>query len=452
MRLSLRARLFTMIVLPLVLVAGLASWARLDSATQLSQRLYDQTLMAVALVISRDVLLSEGDILTGALSGALSEALGDRVFYRIVGPEGSFVTGFSEAPAPPPGDDSDMPRFYDSTLDGVPVRVVTLREHFDDPRFEGWVTVQVWQTVSERAALSLRLLAQTIFTLASVIVTAGLIVWFGIHRGLRPMRQFEAAIAARSPDDLQPIRRWVPPEMNRLVEATNDLLARLRAAFAARDAFISDAAHQIRNPIASLQVQAEALLTAPDEASLRRRAGDLATDARRAGRLTNQLLSMEKVRGRSLRRERSELDLVALATETSRGFAARALRRGVEVSFASTGTPRSMIADRVLMEEMLVNLLDNALMHGAARGGEIAVTLDFAPEAVTLAVQDDGPGVPDDLRERIFDRFFRAEDDGTAGCGLGLAIARDVAQAHGGDVRLASGTQGARFEAVLPLS
>ncbi|MBB3711782.1 two-component system sensor histidine kinase TctE [Limimaricola variabilis] len=452
MRLSLRARLFTMIVLPLVLVAGLASWARLDSATQLSQRLYDQTLMAVALVISRDVLLSEGDILTGALTGALSEALGDRVFYRIVGPEGSFVTGFSEAPAPPPGDGADMPRFYDSTLDGVPVRVVTLREHFDDPRFEGWVTVQVWQTVSERAALSLRLLAQTIFSLASVIVTAGLIVWFGIHRGLRPMRQLEAAIAARTPDDLHPIRRWVPPEMNRLVEATNDLLARLRAAFAARDAFISDAAHQIRNPIASLQVQAEALLTAPDEASLRRRAGDLAADARRAGRLTNQLLSMEKVRGRSLRRERSQLDLVALATETSRGFAARALRRGVEVSFASTGTPRSVIADRVLVEEMLVNLLDNALMHGAAHGGEIAVTLDFAPEAVTLAVADDGPGVPDDLRERIFDRFFRAEDDGTAGCGLGLAIARDVAQAHGGDVRLASGTQGARFEAVLPLS
>lgn len=450
MRLSLRTRLFLMIVLPLVVVASLASWARYHSATRLSEQLYDHTLLAVALAISRDVVLSEGDILAGELLTSLTNALGDEVFYRIIGPDGGFVTGYSEAPAPPALTEADGPRFYDSRADGRDLRVVALREYFAEPQFRGWVTVQVWQTVTERAALSLRLLAQTMLILASVVLTAGLFVWFGIHRGLRPMRQIEHAIAVRSPDDLRPIRRWVPPELNTLVTATNGLLAQLRQAFDIRDAFISDAAHQMRNPVAAIQAQAEAALTATDEPTLRRRATEVALSANRLGRLTNQLLSMERVRGRQLRRRHELIDVAALVEGRLRDFAAPAMRAGVEVSFECHGLPRPLLADAVLIEELLTNLLDNAMIYGTPSRGEILVSLDFRAAEVVLTVQDDGPGIALEMTDRIFDRFFRIDDHGTHGCGLGLAIVRDVAQAHGGSAELIPTTQGARFEITFP--
>ncbi|KAF0676854.1 ATP-binding protein [Profundibacterium mesophilum] len=101
---------------------------------------------------------------------------------------------------------------------------------------------------------------------------------------------------------------------------------------------------------------------------------------------------------------------------------------------------------------MLASLLDNAMIHGAPRDSEIAVAMDFTAKAASLGVEDDGPGIPTDLRERVFDRVFCAEVGGGTGCGLGLAIARDAALAHGGTVRLVPGMPGARFEAILPLA
>ncbi|WP_233587062.1 sensor histidine kinase N-terminal domain-containing protein [Pseudorhodobacter sp. E13] len=134
---SLRSRLFVLIILPLILVASIAAAARFILAERMSQRLYDDTLLAVALTISRDVVLSEGDVLTEQLLNALTKALGDPVYYRIEGPEGRFVTGYSDAP-PLPADavvDSGIPYFYDAVSLGAPVRVVTLREFIAEPQF-----------------------------------------------------------------------------------------------------------------------------------------------------------------------------------------------------------------------------------------------------------------------------------------------------------------------------
>ncbi|MGB5559990.1 MAG: sensor histidine kinase N-terminal domain-containing protein, partial [Paracoccaceae bacterium] len=154
---SLRSRLFFLIILPLILVASIAAVARYVMAERMSERLYDNTLLTVALTISRDVVLSEGDVLTEQLLDALTNALGDPVYYRIEGPEGRFVTGYSDAPPLPDAAEVEpgIPFFYDAVSLGDPVRVVTLREFIAEPQFGGWVTVDVWQTVNQRDALSL---------------------------------------------------------------------------------------------------------------------------------------------------------------------------------------------------------------------------------------------------------------------------------------------------------
>lgn len=451
-RWSLRSRLFVLIILPLILVAGLAGAARYVMAERMSQRLYDNTLLAVALTISRDVVLSEGDLLTEQLLDSLTKALGDPVYYRIQGPEDRFVTGYSDAP--PQTDLAEivpgMPYFYDSVSLGEPVRAVTLREFISEPQFGGWVTVDVWQTVNQRDALSLELLTQSIILMTVVIAAAGMLVWSSINLGLRPLLQLREAIAARNPDDLHPIRRAVPKEVRNLVAAMNSLFARLSEAFALRDAFISDAAHQLRNPIAAIQAQAEAAQTAPSETELRSRVVELAETARRTGRLTTQLLSMEKARGRDAASKHQTVDLHALIEDIARGFAERVMRQGVSVSFKSVGKDRLISADPVMIREAVENLLDNAWQYGCASGGEIDIEVRFNARDIAIRVRDSGPGVPHEVRERIFDRFFRLNNDASGGCGLGLSIVRKVAEAHGGTAQIIDCDGRSAFELRFP--
>lgn len=453
-RWSLRSRLFVLIVLPLIVIASVAAVARYVMAERTSQRLYDNTLLAVALTISRDVVLSEGDMLTEQLLDSLTNALGDPVYYRIEGPEGRFVTGYSSAPKRASTDhmETGIPYFYDSFSQGVPVRAVTLREFISEPQFGGWVTVDVWQTVNQREALSLQLLSQSIVLMAIVITAAGLLVWFGINIGLRPLLELREAVLARSPDDLGPIRRAVPKEVRSLVHAMNSLFSRLSEAFALRDAFISDAAHQLRNPIAAIQAQAEAATTASNEVELRRRVDELAETARRTGRLTQQMLSMEKAHGRGTSISKTTVDIRALAEDLTRRLAERELRRGVEVTFSMSGQVRDIEGDPIMLEEAIENLLDNACRYGCPEGGAIDLELAFNEDELRLSVADTGPGIPQDLRERVFDRFFRVNDDATGGCGLGLAIVQSVAESHGGHVRLADTDRGMAVVLSLPLS
>lgn len=450
-RLSMRGRLFGLLMVPLIVVAVAASFARYQAANQLSRELYDNTLLAVALTISRDVVLSEGDVLTETLLDELSNALGDPVYYRITGPGGSFVTGYSDPPQIPSGAriSGGDPIFFDSLSVGRPVRAVVLREFISEPQFGGWVTVEVWQTVSQRSALSRKLVMQSIMLLGSVIVTAALLLWFGIQLGLKPLLDLREAIDRRSADDLRPIQRWVPPELRPLVQTTNSLFGRLARAFQLRDGFISDAAHQMRNPVAAIQSQAEAAASARTEAELRERVAGLLASARATSRLTAQLLSLERVRGRSLRECVEPVDLLALIRDRVRPFAEAQLRRDVDVTFAVTGAPRPVNCDPVLVEEMVANLLDNAEKYALHPGGRLDVSVSFFSDRVLLRFADDGPGIPEDMCARVFDRFFRLDDDQSRGCGLGLAIVSDVAEAHDGSALCRAGVKGVTFEIVL---
>lgn len=452
-RWSLRSRLFVLIILPLIAVACLAGVARYLMAEKISQRLYDNTLLVVALTISRDVILSEGDLLTEQLLDSLTQALGDPVYYRIEGPDGRFVTGYSEAPVNHASSEieSGIPFFYDSVSLGEPVRAVTLREFIAEPQFGGWVTVDVWQTVNQREALSLQLLAQSIVLMTVVISAAGLLVWFGINLGLKPLLQLREAIAARSQDDLGPIRRAVPKEVRSLVGAMNSLFARLSEAFALRDAFISDAAHQLRNPIAAIQAQAEAATTAPSEPELRNRVAELAETARRTGRMTQQLLSMEKARGREGPDKWRSIDLRELLETIARRFAEREMRHGITVSFVTSGPAQPVWADPIMLHEAIENLLDNARRYGCPDGGEVELSLTFHDDHAAIRVTDSGPGIPADARDRVFDRFFRLSNDTSGGCGLGLSIVRQVAEGHGGSAGIIPSSRGMSVDIRIPL-
>ena len=441
-----------MIILPLIVIAAIAVSVRYVIADRTSKRLYDNTLHAVALAISRDIVLSEGDILAKDLLDSLVGVLGDPIYYRVVGPDGRFIAGYFREPIAdrPVREVSNDPLFYDATYYDEPVRALVFREYIVEPTFGGWVTVQVWQTVRQRSALSFRLVEISGYMMAIIIVTAGLVVWFGINLGLEPLMSLREAIALRSPDDLSPIRRPVPNEVSNLVAAMNALFTRLSKAFAERDAFISDAAHQLRNPIAGILAQAEAAENAPDHDELRSRVGQVGEAARRTSRLTTQLLSLERARGQASSQRKSELNLTQIAENALARFAPEALKRGVSVSFETRGERVPLRGDPILINEAIENLIDNALRYGIRDKGELYVSLSFEKKYAKLTVRDYGPGIPERSRDQIFNRFFRASEDGIDGCGLGLAIVKEIAENHNGEVRLADTEKGACFELILP--
>ncbi len=451
---SLRLRLFLGIMLPLIVIALASAAVRYRSAQDMSRELYDNTLKVVAHAIARDVALTKGDVLADALLDSLVGALGDPIYYQVSAPEGGYLTGYSDAPFDAaeislPGGE---PVFRDARYLGEPVRVVMLREFIADPQFSGWTTVQVWQTVSQRRALSLNLLAQGALMLGLVLAATGALVWYGINWGLRPLTDLRAAVAQRSPEELDPIRRPVPREAAPLVAAINRLFERLREAFERRDVFIANAAHQLRNPVASIQAQAEAARGARDEAELRARLEDLVAAARRTSRLTRQLLSFDLATQRPVDANREPVDLRQLAESVTARHVPRALDQHVELSLEpESEAPARIAGDPVLLEEALDNLIDNALRYGCPEGGTIRVRIADGPAGVSVAVNDDGPGICAELSEVIFERFTRLSGDSGSGCGLGLSIVRMIAERHGGRVEVGTSAEGgACFTLVIP--
>ncbi|MWP35813.1 sensor histidine kinase, partial [Escherichia coli] len=141
----------------------------------------------------------------------------------------------------------------------------------------------------------------------------------------------------------------------------------------------------------------------------------------------------------------------ALARRQTARLAEVLLPKGRTVSFELTGDRAPVLGNAVMLEELIQNLLDNAVKYGMGDGGDLAVALDYMPDSVTLSVADSGPGIPPEVRERIFDRFFRMSDSGPEGSGLGLAIVQDIVKSHGGTVRCRDVPVGCTMEVVLPL-
>ncbi|MFN7004176.1 MAG: sensor histidine kinase [Roseinatronobacter sp.] len=453
---SLRLRLYILIMLPLVLVALLAGGIRYWQAQDMSRTLYDDTLKVVAHAVAREVIITQGDVVSDALLNSLVGVMGDPIFYNVSAADGRILAGYTDTPDDIIPDDlrGGEPYFFDFTYTGKPVRAVVLREFIADPFFDGWTTVLVWQTITQRRALSLAILQQALAILAVVLVTASVAVWFGITQGLRPLIDLKEAVALRSPSELGPIRRAVPNEVRPLVTTMNSLFARLQAEMQRRNAFIANAAHQIRNPVAAIQTQAETALSARTEDHRQARLQDLYESASDLSRLSQQLLSLEVADHVS---ENDDiLDFTTLVAEIARRFAPKALSERIEIHLNAPEQAICVAGNAILLREAIENLIDNSLRYGAVKDSEIRLTLESDGHAVTLLVEDDGPGIPKEAAEQVFERFVRLPQQGgqkfqKSGCGLGLAIVRSVAATHGGTAYVRHSDTGCCFALVLPL-
>ena len=451
---SLRGRLLFLIVLPLLIIVSIGTVALYYDSEKKSQEIYDKLLHSISQVILRDVVISEGDLLTEQLLETLTDTLNDQIFYQVRDDKGSSLyVGYSHPPEIPANSVMKpyIPIFYDSVYRDQDVRVIVSREFVSAMDAPGFVTIYVWQTTIGQKRLLLELASSAFVTMMIMLMSTALIVWFGVKFGLKPLLDLQGAIIKRSADDISRIKRIVPMEVSGLVNSMNKLFDQLRNAFTEKDDFIANAAHQLRNPIAGIQSQAEAAERSKTLESMKQRVGDVVTAARKTSRLTQQLLSMEHVSQRSIKSEFQTLDLVKLTQETLTNFALRAQQQNVTLSLDCKESQIELEGSETFLSEAIDNLIDNALVYGCPNGGKIDVEIILDNNDVHLYVQDYGVGIDPELITKVLERFVHGPDSNGEGSGLGLSIAKTVIELHDGELELLSEDQGTCAHIILPL-
>jgi signal transduction histidine kinase len=279
-----------------------------------------------------------------------------------------------------------------------------------------------------------------------------LAIWLVTGYTLRPIAALSRG-AAEVTGTGAPRGLPVPPahdEVRALAVTLNDMLSRLADAQQRQRDLVSDTAHELRSPIASIRAQLEVALDHPDGVDWAETARDVHADTLRLARLAEDLLLLARLDGQPLRR--TPADLAALCAAAAAGYATA--RVPVRVTVPDGGPAACVVSgDQDALRRLLVNLLDNAVRHA---GGQVRVSVRSEAGWAVLTVTDDGPGIPADERERVFGRFTRLDNardrTGEDGAGLGLAIVRSTAQAHGGSVALDDAGPGLRAVVRLPLS
>ncbi|MDG3041794.1 sensor histidine kinase [Roseicyclus marinus] len=446
---SLRLRLTAIILGPLLVIALALGFWQVHDAREKAADIFDRSLLTVALAVTADVARSNGNAVSMETRDLLSDTSGGPVFYHVFAPNGYYVTGYATPPArqTPEGRSEDPYSYYNSTYHGEAVRALRLRDVTTVDGITGVFTVTVWQHTEVRDAL-MHDLARRAFTVMAILIgTVAFVVWFGVRIGLRPLTDLEDAISRRSSDDLSPIRRPVPPEIRGLVLRLNTLFGQVQGTMARQAEFISNAAHQLRNPIAGVLAMAEAVRSAPSAQDARARAGELMASALHIRDLANKLLTLERatvVAGHS-----ETFELGELVEDVADRFRAAARARGVALVLTLPEEEVITLADRVMLSEALANLLDNALLHGGPDLKRIALGLAASDGQARIDVADDGRGVAPEDVATVLSRFGQAGP--SQGSGLGLSIAEAVALNHGGSIDLDRSAEGGlRVTLTLP--
>ena len=295
--------------------------------------------------------------------------------------------------------------------------------------------IQVAQNMAVRQGMARSLALRTLAPLAFMAPLLVLAVWWGVSRSLAPVERVRRQLAQRQADDLSPVSdAQLPDEVQPLVSELNLLFERVQRAFEAQEHFVADAAHELRSPLAALRLQLQGLQRAGDDTARAAAIERLSAGIDRATRLVEQLLTLARQESGSTATEPVDLRAIAqlALADVAPAAQARSMDVGLLDSEAAT-VPGNVEALRMLVR----NLLDNAIKY-TPPGGQVDVQVRADNGHAVLTVEDSGPGIAPEHRERVMQRFVRETAEGAPGSGLGLAIVLAIAQRHGAVVALDS--------------
>ncbi|MYM94429.1 ATP-binding protein [Duganella vulcania] len=299
-------------------------------------------------------------------------------------------------------------------------------------------TVQVAQDMAVRQRMAGTLALRTVGPIAVMAPVLMLVVWWVVSGSLAPVSRVKRQVAARQADDLSPVsENDLPDEVLPLVHELNLLFGRVRTAFDAQQHFVADAAHELRSPLAALKLQVLSLERAQDEAARSVAIGRVTAGIERATRLVEQLLVLARQEGSANDVKLEPVNLSELVKRTLGDMAGLAQARQIDLGLHHADDDASVGGQPDALIILLRNLVDNAIKYTPA-GGTVDIDLRRSAGAtkaaagrVVLSVEDSGPGIPPEERERVFGRFYRVPGSQAGGSGLGLAIIKSIAERHG---------------------
>lgn len=450
---SLAARVLKAVLLILLAGGLLVAGSTLYNGRLAARQSYDRILLGAAQDIAASIRIQNGRPLVDLPVSAfelLAQAPDDRIHYSVRGPRGRLITGLDETDIAPPARRSGgvAPEFFDARLNGEPARFVRVTRRFAERDFSGGISVTVGQTLRARQAMAVGLTLDTVLPMLLAGLALLVMSWIVTRSALRPLEALSEDLAGRDPYDLTPVpTEGLPRELTVMLEAMNRFMGRLDRQMEGMRHLISDAAHQLRTPVAAIRVQAEAMQDQPD-AGLRERAlARLLARTRSLGTLLDQLLSRALVSHRTESAPRAPLDLREVALEVVERGDHELLAPAAELRLEIGEDPVMVRADAFSVGEAAKNLLVNALKHGQA---PIAIGAERRGSEAALWVMDAGPGPAPEIAARLGQRFERSAASREDSAGLGLAIVASVATAFGGRVALEYPEHGFRIALLLP--
>jgi two-component system, OmpR family, sensor kinase len=290
-------------------------------------------------------------------------------------------------------------------------------------------TIQVAQSIEARAAIAQERALHTLIPLLLFIPVIALSIPVCVGRGLRSLNQLSRELHTRNSEALGPVSTCdQPAEIAPLAQALDTLFHRLRNALDVQRKFIADASHELRTPLATLQIQSQVVEQALGTAQQRAALEDLSAGIKRTSHLVEQLLLASRLEAGSSRDVREALYLDELSRDVIMELVPFASSKNIDLGMGRAERARLIGCD-FQIKLLIRNLIDNAIRYTPRRGRvDVEVTSDR--DAVHLIVEDSGPGIPPDDRERVFDRFYRCLGRDTPGSGLGLAMVKKVAAQH----------------------
>lgn len=452
-RASLLQRLALLLFPALLAVTGLELWMTRHDALAAANAAYDRSLLGALKSIDANISTASGGLsveLPYAMFEFFELTASGQVFFRVATSDGLVELGSADLPAPPGELATGVPTFYDATYFGEAVRLAAYRRHLDRaPAGSSGrsVLVQVGESTRSRQAFTARFVRSAALRDALVLALLLCGTALVLAAALRPLSRLAREVRQRAGDDLRHIAEaGLPAEVRPLVEAVNQQMARTQALVRQQREFLDDASHQLRTHLTTLQMQADYARRADDPAQVRAALDALGAEIGRATRSAQQLLALGRSDTAAVALSAFELD--ALLREVAVDLLPLARAKRIDLGLQAGAAGRVAVADRALLREALGNLAANAIAYTPAEG---TVTLFAAGDAAgwSLHVEDDGPGLTEEERAVLGQRFRRGARAGKGGFGLGLAIARSIAERHHGELRLEARAAGRGLHAII---
>lgn len=428
---SLQARLLVLVVglvATVWLATALITW--FDVRNEIDELLDSHLAQAASMLVARQIH-PEDDREHGGEEAPIANRYARKVAFQVFH-EGRLVQRSATAPlSPMSGEAAGKFRtgFETVLIDRISWRVYAAYGGDND------VQVYVGERVGSRSAIVRAALRSMLWPMLLALPLLAFAAWWAVRRGVAPLRRLGHMLAQREPRSLHAVRvEGAPSEMAPMLDALNDLFARIGALMETERRFTADAAHELRTPIAAIRTQAQVALAQDNEAGRRHALEATLHGCERASRLVDQLLTLSRVEGGDAP-AMEPLDLGALVRDAVAGLVPAAMQMQQQVELDAT--PACLVqGDAVLLSVLMRNLVDNASRYSPP-GARIQVTVARRePGGVELRVEDSGPGMADADLQRFGERFFRVLGTTHPGSGLGGSIVRRIASVHGADVRV----------------